>query len=123
VAMDLLMEAVGAKAAPFPLKVECCGASFGVARQDMVERMSGKLLDLAASCGAAAMVTACPLCQMNLDLRQDQINSANGTSHNIPVFYFTQLLGLALGVDAKKLGMNMLAVSPKKVLAEIGARP
>jgi len=123
VAMDRLMEAVGARAMPFPLKVECCGASFGVARQDMVERMSGKLLDLAAIGGADAMVTACPLCQMNLDLRQDQINSANGTRHQIPVFYFTQLLGLALGVDAKKLGMNMLAVSPKKVLAAIGARP
>ncbi|MFZ5427723.1 MAG: CoB--CoM heterodisulfide reductase iron-sulfur subunit B family protein [Thermodesulfobacteriota bacterium] len=123
VAMDRLMEAVGARAVPFPLKVECCGASFGVARQDMVERMSGKLLDLAASCGADAMVTACPLCQMNLDLRQDQINSANGTSHQIPVFYFTQLLGLALGADERKLGFGMLAVSPGKVLAGMGARP
>jgi heterodisulfide reductase subunit B len=122
VAMDRLMEAVGAEVTPFPLKVECCGASYGVARQDMVERLSGKLLDLAALGGATAVVTACPLCQMNLDLRQDQINSANRTNHDMPVFYFTQLLGLALGVDAKALGMDKLAVSPRAVLAGVGAK-
>ena len=102
--------------------MECCGASYGVARQDIVEKLSGRLLDLAALGGATAMVTACPLCQMNLDLRQDQINSANRTSHNMPVFYFTQLLGLALGVDAKALGMDKLAVSPKAALAGVGAK-
>lgn len=119
-AMDQLLEAVGADVAPFALKTECCGASFGVARQDMVERMSGKLLDLAAVNAAKAMVTACPLCQMNLDLRQGQINSANNTNHEIPVFYFTQILGLALGIDEKTLGLGKLAVSPRKVLAEAG---
>ncbi|MBI4804328.1 MAG: CoB--CoM heterodisulfide reductase iron-sulfur subunit B family protein [Desulfovibrio sp.] len=119
VAMDQLMDAVGAETVSFPLKVECCGASYGVARRDIVENLSGKLLDLAALNGAQAMVTACPLCQMNLDLRQDQINAANRTSHRMPVFYFTQLLGLALGLGEKELGMNKLSVSPHPVLAGI----
>ncbi|GFK96027.1 8-methylmenaquinol:fumarate reductase membrane anchor subunit [Fundidesulfovibrio magnetotacticus] len=122
VAMDRLLEAVGATALPFPLKVECCGASYGVARQDIVERLSGRLLDAAAACGADAFVTACPLCQMNLDLRQDQINAANKTGHRIPVFYYTQLLGLALGLDPKALGLDKLAVSPRDVLAAVGVR-
>ena len=119
--MDLLMEAVGAETVPFPLKVECCGASYGVARRDIVQNLSGKLLDMAALNGAQAMVTACPLCQMNLDLRQDQINAANRTNHRMPVFYFTQLLGLALGLGEKELGMNKLSVSPSPVLAGLAS--
>lgn len=122
VAMDQLMEAIGAEAVPFPLKVECCGASFGVARRDIVQKLSGKLLDTAASNGADAVVTACPLCQMNLDLRQDQINVANNTSHNMPVFYYTQLIGLALGMTPSQVGLEKLEVSPTALLESLPAR-
>jgi heterodisulfide reductase subunit B2 len=115
-AMDNIMEALGATVVPFPLKVECCGASFGIPRKDVVMRLSGKLLDTAQAIGAQALVTACPLCQMNLDMRQNQINHANGSHHNMPIFYFTQLLGLALGLTEKELGMNKLCVSPRIVL-------
>ncbi len=115
-AMDNIMEALGATVVPFPLKVECCGASFGIPRKDVVMRLSGKLLDTAEEIGAMALVTACPLCQMNLDMRQNQINNANGTHHKIPIFYFTQLMGLALGLSEKELGINKLCVSPRSVL-------
>lgn len=112
VAMDELMAALGADIAPFPLKVECCGASFGVARKNVVMKLSGRLLELAEDLGSHAMVTACPLCQMNLDLRQKQINSANGTNYTMPVFYYTQLIGKALGVGESDLLLNKLSVSP-----------
>lgn len=115
-AMDNIMSALGATVVPFPLKVECCGASFGIPRRDVVMRLSGKLLDTAREMGAMALVTACPLCQMNLDMRQAQINSANGSRHNMPIFYYTQLLGLALGLSEKKLGIDKLCVSPRTVL-------
>lgn len=118
--MDNIMTALGADVVPFPLKVECCGASFGVPRKDLVTKLSGKLLDAAEDVGATAIVTACPLCQMNLDLRQGQINSATGSHHKIPVFYFTQLMGLALGLSEKELGINKLCVSPSAVLKAIG---
>lgn len=120
--MDRLMETLGATVLPFPLKVECCGASMGIPRNDAVTRLSSKLLNLAASLGAEAIVVACPLCQMNLDLRQGQINDANGTKHNIPVFYYTQLLGLALGLPEAELGFDKLAVDPKPLLADLSAR-
>ena len=119
VAMDQIMAALGADVAPFPLKVECCGASFGVARKDIVMKLSGKLLDTAEDVGAKALVTACPLCQMNLDLRQSQINAANGTTHNLPVFYYTQLIGLALGLGDDSLYMDKLCVSPAAVIREM----
>ena len=118
-AMDNIMEALGATVVPFPLKVECCGASFGIPRKDVVMRLSGKLLDTAGEIGAMALVTACPLCQMNLDMRQNQINKANGTNHSMPIFYFTQLLGLALGLTEMELGMAKLCVSPRTLLDSI----
>lgn len=119
VAMDKILESLGAEVLPFPLKVECCGASYGVARKDVVMQLSGKLLSLADSLQADAVVTACPLCQMNLDLRQHQINSALGSSFQIPVFYYTQLMGLAFGLDDKELLLEKLAVDPKPALEKI----
>ncbi|SMF00135.1 CoB--CoM heterodisulfide reductase iron-sulfur subunit B family protein [Desulfovibrio gilichinskyi] len=119
-AMDNILTALGATVLPFPLKVECCGASFGIPRKDIVMSLSGKLLDAAKDIGADALATACPLCQMNLDLRQGQINSAGGTNFNIPVFYYTQLIGLALGLSEKELGIDKLCVSPRKVINAIG---
>ncbi len=119
VAMDEILRGLGAEVLPYPLKVECCGASYGVARKDVVMRLSGKLLDLADSLGADAIATACPLCQMNLDLRQDQINAALKRSFRLPVFYYTQLMGLALGLEEKDLLLNKLNVSPGPALAKI----
>lgn len=118
-AMDNIMEALGATVVPFPLKVECCGASHGIPRKDVVMRLSGKLLDKAQEIGAMALVTACPLCQMNLDMRQKQINKANGSTHAMPIFYFTQLMGLALGLSEKEMGIGKLVVSPRAVLDSI----
>lgn len=122
ISIDRLMEALGAEIAPFPLKVECCGASFGVARKDVVTHLSGKLLRMAETIEAQAFVTACPLCQMNLDLRQSQVNLAAKTKHNLPVFYYTQLIGVALGLAEKDLGLDKLIVSPKGVLARVGQK-
>ena len=111
--LDRLLEALGAEVLPFPLKVECCGASFGIPARNVIPRLSGKLLDLAAELGADAVVVACPLCQMNLDLRQGQINSANGTRHRMPIPYFTQLMGYALGLEDRDIGFDKLAVNVK----------
>jgi len=121
-AMDGILAALGADVRPFPLKVECCGASYGVARRDIVARLSGRLLAAAEDVGAEMVATACPLCQMNLDLRQGQINSAGGTSHHMPVLYFTQLMGLALGVPEERLGLDKVCVSPRGALRAAAER-
>lgn len=117
-AMDRLLKALGAEVIPYPLKVECCGASYGPTKKKVVVRLSGKLLSLARELGAEAMVTACPLCQMNLDLRQSQVNKGWGEQFNLPVFYFTQLLGLALGLKKRELAFHKLCVSPWPLFAK-----
>ena len=119
-AMEELLAACGAEdIVDFPAKTECCGASHGIPSQKMTARLSGEILALAANYGADALVVACPLCQMNLDLRQKQAAKAVGGDFNIPVFYFTQLMGLAFGCSPERLGLNKLCVSPAGLLEKM----
>lgn len=118
--LDRVMEAAGAAMMPFPFKVECCGGAFGIPRNDVTARLGGRIMSLAKETGADAVVVACPLCQMNLDMRQNQICSKNNLNVNMPVFYYTQLLGLALGIEESKLCFEKLITDPKPVLAKIG---
>lgn len=98
VLMDSLMEALGATTIDWAGKVDCCGGSLALTRTDIVERLVEDLMASARRAGAACVITACPLCQTNLDVRQKP-----GGGAALPVLYFTELLGLAMGLpDAKK---------------------
>lgn len=110
VAMDALLAACGATVVDYPFKTECCGAAFGMPRLDIMQRLSARLLDMAAEVGADALAVACPLCQMNLDLRRGQANKAASRPHALPVPYFTQLLGLALGLPEADLALDKLVL-------------
>jgi len=118
--MDDLMRAIGVESVQWPYKTECCGASFSLTKTDIVLKLSGDILQMAADEGARAIVVACPLCQSNLDLRQAMINKKYKKDFNMPIFYFTQLVGLALGIDGKKLGLEKHIVSPLPLLREKG---
>lgn len=89
--LDRLMEALGAEARQWSYKTECCGAGLSLTRPEVVEGLVGRLSEAARAAGADALVTACPLCQTNLEMRQKG-------SPKIPSFYFTELLGIALGL-------------------------
>jgi heterodisulfide reductase subunit B len=116
VTMDRLIEATGATVPDFPLKTECCGATYGVTRNNIVGKLSGRIIDFALSLGAHAIAVACPLCQQNLDLRQGQVDRFWKRSFNLPIVYFTQVIGLALGIEPKALGMNKLFVNADSLL-------
>lgn len=112
VSMEMLMRATGAEVPFFPLKTECCGSYLGLGAKDIVMSASRRILDLATADGYDAIVTACPLCQQNLDLRQAQINRKYGTSFRMPVLYFTQVIGLGLGLPPEALGLDANIVTP-----------
>jgi heterodisulfide reductase subunit B len=114
--MERLITALGAQAIEWPYKTECCGASLSLTRTDIVVKLCHDIFEMAAAEGAECLMVACPLCQANLDMRQAQVNKRYKTDFALPVFYFTQLIGLALGIRAKELGLNKLLVSPKKLL-------
>ena len=111
ISMDELLLTTGASVPEFPYKTECCGAAYGVTQNHIVGKMTGRILDMARRLGAHAVAVACPLCQQNLDLRQSQVNRYWHTKFQMPVVYITQLLGFALGIDPKKLGLDKLFVS------------
>ena len=118
--IDELMETVGASTIPWPFKTDCCGASFSLTKTEIVLKLSYDILAQARKRGAEALVCACPLCHANLDMRQEDIEKEYGTTFGMPVFYFTQLLGLALGVDEAALGLKKTMVSPMGLLREKG---
>jgi heterodisulfide reductase subunit B len=104
--MDKLMLKAGATPIDWAFKTECCGAGLSVSRTSSVGRLSGEILKDAADRGAEAVIVACPMCQSNLDMRREAINSYLGEKIDIPVLYVTQVLGLALGIDRKTLGLQ-----------------
>ncbi|MCX6325862.1 MAG: CoB--CoM heterodisulfide reductase iron-sulfur subunit B family protein [Bacteroidia bacterium] len=104
--MDILMLKTGATPIDWAYKTECCGAGLSVSRTSSVGRLSGKIIEDAKDRGAEAVIVACPMCHSNLDMRRDAINTFLGEKVDIPVLYITQALGLALGIDRKKLGLQ-----------------
>jgi heterodisulfide reductase subunit B len=120
VSMDRILEAVGMKVVDFAFKLECCGAAYGVPKKETVTFLTKKVLDMAVDAGANCIAVACPLCQQNLDLRQAQVNAATGSSFNMPVLYFSQIMGLAYGFAPEKLGINKCIVSADALIRNRG---
>lgn len=119
-AIDDLMKVLGAEAINWPYKHECCGASFSIARTDIVLRLTNDVLRMAKEAGAEMVVVACPLCHSNLDMRQMDITQKYHKCYALPILYFTQILGLALGIEPKKLGLDKHFVDPMKLLKKKG---
>ena len=104
--MDRLFRACGGELVYFPLKVRCCGGMLMTTFEETALKLNKELLQCAQANGADVMVTTCPLCHFNLEAYQDKINRIYRTSFNMPILYFTQLLGIALGLPAKALGLD-----------------
>lgn len=119
--LDKLMSAVGAEVVDFPLKAQCCGGHMTQIRERTALEMIRRLLKNAADYEADAIVTLCPMCQLNLDAYQENVNKEFGTNFKIPILYFTQLIGLAMGIPANKLGFGKEFVSAKPALEKIRA--
>ncbi|GAB4302906.1 MAG: CoB--CoM heterodisulfide reductase iron-sulfur subunit B family protein [Desulfuromonadia bacterium] len=114
--MEGVMEATGATALSWSHRLECCGANFTLSRPGVVIKLSGEILESARVAGADCIVVACPLCHGNLDIRQKEIEEATGQRFGIPIFYMTQLLGLAIGVSPTRLGLESMMIDPLPLL-------
>ncbi len=114
VKLDEIMSALGAESRKWSFKTDCCGGSLTVSRSEQVERMVGRLMEMAVEAGANCMVTACPLCLANLDMR------APSGRNRLPVFYFTELMALALGLEGPERWFRLHQVDPRPLLRSIG---
>jgi heterodisulfide reductase subunit B len=105
--MEEVVSATGAKPVDWNFKVECCGAAHSIAHTEIVENLSMKIIDDAVNHKADVIVVACPMCHSNLDMRQKNIIKHNPGRTAVPILYLSQLIGLSMGLDQKKLGLDL----------------
>lgn len=118
--LDLLLDTLGAEVVDFPMKAHCCGGHMTQISSETAFELIRRILRNADEYEADVIVTICPMCQLNLDAFQPQVNRHFRTDYRLPVLYFTQLIGLAIGMEPAQLGIGKEIISSKKVLARIG---
>ena len=118
--MDRLFSALGAEVVDYTGKVRCCGGMLMTTSEEVALELNHDLL--AAANDADVIVTACPMCQMNLESYQPKINQRFHSQYKLPILYFTQLLGLALGLGATELGIDKLLIPPREMKLEKKAK-
>ena len=116
--LNRLIGWLGGEAADFSLKAKCCGGMMMTTRTEIGRDLTGKVLAAAVDKGADCIITACPLCQMNLEGYQAAVSKAMGAELRIPVLYFTQLMGVALGLSSEELGLKDSFTPVEALLAE-----
>ncbi len=110
------MKLLGADPVPWSYKTDCCGASLVMTRTDIVKKLNDRLLSMAKEAEADCLVTGCPMCQANLDTRQVELEKETGKKFNLPILYFTELMGLALGHRDVKKWLGRHITNPIKIL-------
>ena len=116
--MEKLLSYTGAEMVDWNFRTECCGASLSVPRTDIVLKLCNDILSDAKKKGIDVLSVACPLCQLNLDMRQWEVERKYKTTYRIPIMYFSQILGLAMGAYPESLGLHKLIVSPVRLLQD-----
>jgi len=114
-----LMSAVGAEPIDYAYRLRCCGGSLIITSREAALTLVRDLLQSATNSDAAVIATACPLCQTNLECYQRLVNQEFGTDFKMPIMYFTQLIGLAMGLSPKKLGIGTEFISTDSVLSYV----
>jgi len=114
-----IISAIGAEPVDFADRLRCCGASLIMTSRHAALMMVKVILQNAINSGADIIATACPLCQVNLECYQTQVNEEFGTDYAMPVLYFTQLMGLAMGIPRKRLGIGRELVSAGPIFSQI----
>jgi len=111
--MDEIMESLGAESRPWSYKTDCCGGSLTLGKTEIVVHLVDKLMRMAEEAGANCLVTACPICMANLDMR-----ASEGT--RLPAFYFTELIALAMGLTGPDKWFKMHNFDPRPLLGSLG---
>lgn len=119
-ALDYLLEELGAEVIDFPMKTHCCSGHMTQISPNVAYELIHRLISGADRYHADMMVTLCPMCQLNLDAYQSAMNSEYETDYHMPILYFTQLIGLAFGYDPQVLGIGREFVDARTALAKIG---
>ena len=104
--MDDLLEAAGAENVDFPLKTACCGGAHTLSDSDTSTKLVSNILRTAEAAGAEVIATECPTCHSGLEMHQIRAEKTLGIKTDVKIIYFTQLLGLAMGLKPKQVGLH-----------------
>jgi len=104
--MEAVVGALGIETVEWNYATECCGAGMTLAREETVLELAHRILSDAAAHRADCLVVACPMCHVNLDMKQGAVNRRYGVRHELPVYYLSDLVGLALGIDPHRLAID-----------------
>lgn len=118
--MDSIVRVLGGEPVDWPFKTDCCGASLALSERHIVLRLTAKLFDMALRSGAQAFVVSCQMCQANLDMYQKQLQEQFGDRFSLPVYYFTELIGLASGLTEVSQWLSRHIADPFSLLEKIG---
>jgi heterodisulfide reductase subunit B len=118
--VDEIMKALGANVKNWSYKTDCCGGNLMLTHPDLAKKLVKKLFDKAVEAGADSIVVSCPLCQSNLDTRQKEIFREDGKPYNIPIYYFTEMMGLAYGDPSTEKCLNKHFTDGKTLLKQKG---
>jgi heterodisulfide reductase subunit B len=118
--MDNVLRSVGAKVRNWSFKTDCCGGNLTLTRPDLQMKLAKRILDMAEEAGAGCIAVACPMCHENLDSKQKEISREAGKLYNVPIFYFTELMGLAFGDPAVGKWLGRHTVDPRPLLRQRG---
>jgi heterodisulfide reductase subunit B len=118
--MERLLKVLGAEPIDWPHKTDCCGAGLAVSRPDIIDTLVQRLYERALRAGANCLVVSCQMCQANLDIPQKRIGKKFGKDYYLPIFYFTELIGLALGHPEVKKWLAGHLVDPLPLLEQKG---
>ncbi len=113
--LDKMVETVGAEAVAYDQKVTCCGGALAFSEPEKAQKQIRDIVESAYDNGADMIVTPCQLCQANVEVYQNQINSKHGTKLNMPVVYYSQLMSVAYGGSAKDAGLDGLVIRAEKL--------
>ena len=115
-----LLTSLGAEVVDNPFKIECCGSYHTIENKDIVRNRSHRITNYATNNGAEAMVLSCPLCRFNLDYRGKEAEKIFNGYKQIPIYYYTQLIAIALGLDQNICSFNEHIVDPTLLLKKKG---
>lgn len=118
--LDELLTTLGATVVDFPSKTHCCGGHMTQISEETAFELIRRIVHNADEYAADVIVTLCPMCQLNLDAYQPMVNRAFRTQYNLPILYFTQMMGLAFGHSPEELGFGTEIVSATNALKKIG---
>jgi heterodisulfide reductase subunit B len=118
--LEKLLEVLGGSPLDWSYKTDCCGAGLALPRPDLIDTLGQRLYERALQAGAQCFVVSCQMCQANLDLSQERISRKSGQNYQLPVLYFTELIGLALGHPQAQDWLAKHLVDPRPLLARQG---